>query len=195
MSVASLDLRVTAGTNLVTRLARGPARNWKKISSLIPWHETTYQRSDREKRSQEGASSCAALEYEHTLRRDSISLYRRLPISQKWVELANEHVYYPIRSHDGKYIYFGNVARIDPAIYRVRISDHKQERLAQIRAVHAQLQERIAAVPGVLKMAIAPGLPAEGAGRLHFTIVGQSSEEEVEKQPQTIFMPVTPGYY
>ena len=34
-----------------------------------------------------------------------------------------------------------------------------------------------------------------GAPHLHFTIVGQPSEPEIDKQPQTIFMPVTPGYY
>jgi putative ABC transport system permease protein len=38
-------------------------------------------------------------------------------------------------------------------------------------------------------------LPAAGSGRLHFTIVGQSSEEDVNKQPLTIFMPVSPNYY
>ena len=30
---------------------------------------------------------------------------------------------------------------------------------------------------------------------LPFSIVGQPSEEDIRKQPQTIFMPVTPGYY
>jgi putative ABC transport system permease protein len=34
-----------------------------------------------------------------------------------------------------------------------------------------------------------------GAPQLHFTIVGQPAEEDINKQPQTIFMPVTPGYY
>jgi len=81
---------------------------------------------------------------------------------------------------------FWNVTQVDLGIARITFS-----RLAcqsstsapppaeQIRAVYAQLQERIAAVPGVLKVAIAPGLPANGAGRLHFAIVGQSSEEDV----------------
>jgi putative ABC transport system permease protein len=97
---------------------------------------------------------------------------------------------------------FWNVTQIDLGIRRdhvltfsVPIQHERTSSAVQIRAVYDQLQERIAAVPGVLKVAIAPGLPAEGAGRLHFTIVGQSSEEDVEKQPQTIFMPVTPGYY
>jgi putative ABC transport system permease protein len=97
---------------------------------------------------------------------------------------------------------FWNVTQVDLGIRRdhvltfsVPIQHERTSTAAQIRATYAQLQERIAAVPGVLKVAIAPGLPAEGAGRLHFTIVGQPSEEDVNKQPQTIFMPVTPGYY
>jgi putative ABC transport system permease protein len=97
---------------------------------------------------------------------------------------------------------FWKVTQLDLGIRRdhvltfsVPIQHERTSTSAQIRAVYAQLQEKIAAVPGVLKVAIAPGLPAEGAGRLHFTIVGQSSEEDVNKQPQTIFMPVTPGYY
>jgi len=97
---------------------------------------------------------------------------------------------------------FWNVTQVDLGISRghvltfsVPIQHERTSNAAQIRSVYQQLQERIAAVPGVLKVAIAPGLPAEGAGRLHFTIVGQSSEEDVEKQPQTVFMPVTPGYY
>jgi putative ABC transport system permease protein len=97
---------------------------------------------------------------------------------------------------------FWNVTQVDLGIrrdhvltFRVPIQHERTSSAAQIRSVYQQLQDRIAVVPGVLKVAIAPGLPAEGAGRLHFTIVGQSSEEDVEKQPQTIFMPVTPGYY
>jgi putative ABC transport system permease protein len=95
---------------------------------------------------------------------------------------------------------FWNVTQVDLGIRRdhvltftVPIQHERTSTSAQIRSVYQQLQERIGAVPGVLNVAI--GLPAEGAGRLHFTIVGQSSEEEVEKQPQAIFMPVTPGYY
>jgi len=97
---------------------------------------------------------------------------------------------------------FWNVTQVDLGIRRdhvltfsVPIQHERTSTAEQIRAVYAQLQERIAAVPGVLKVAIAPGLPANGAGRLHFAIVGQSSEEDVNKQPQTIFMPVTPEYY
>ncbi len=100
---------------------------------------------------------------------------------------------------------FWNVTQVDLGIRRdhvltfsVPIQHERTSSVAQIRSVYQQLQERIAAVPGVLKVAIAPGLPAEGAGRLHFTIAGQPSDrsdDDINKQPQTIFMPVTPGYY
>ncbi|HTQ62950.1 MAG TPA: ABC transporter permease [Candidatus Solibacter sp.] len=97
---------------------------------------------------------------------------------------------------------FWNVTQVDLGIrgdhvltFSVPIQHERTSSVAQIRSVYAQLQERIGAVPGVMSVAIAPGLPAEGAGRLHFTVVGQPAEEDVNKQPQTIFMPVTPGYY
>ncbi len=100
---------------------------------------------------------------------------------------------------------FWNVTQVDLGIRRdhvltfsVPIQHERTSSAAQIRSVYQQLQERIAAVPGVLKVAIAPGLPAEGAGRLHFTIASQPSDEsdnDINKEPHTIFMPVTPGYY
>jgi putative ABC transport system permease protein len=100
---------------------------------------------------------------------------------------------------------FWNVTQVDLGIRRdhvltfsVPIQHERTSSAAQIRSVYQQLQERIAAVPGVLNVAIAPGLPAEGAGRLHFTIVGQPSDDsdaDINKQPQTIFMPVTPDFY
>jgi putative ABC transport system permease protein len=97
---------------------------------------------------------------------------------------------------------FWNVTQVDLGIRRdhvltftVPIQHDRTAKSEQIRAVYAQLLERIGAVPGVLNVALAPGLPAEGAGRLPFSIVGQPSEEDVSKQPQAIYMPVTPGYY
>ncbi len=97
---------------------------------------------------------------------------------------------------------FWNVTQVDLGIRRdhvltftVPIQHDRTAKAEQIRAVYTQLLERIGAVPGVLNVALAPGLPAAGAGRLPFSIVGQPSEEDVNKQPQAIFMPVTPGYY
>jgi len=100
---------------------------------------------------------------------------------------------------------FWNVTQVDLGIRRdhvltfsVPIQHERTSNSAQIRSVYQQLQERIAAVPGVLKVAIAPGLPAEGSGRLHFTIAGQpsdQSDDNINKEPRTIFMPVTADYY
>jgi putative ABC transport system permease protein len=97
---------------------------------------------------------------------------------------------------------FWNVTQVDLGIRRdhvltftVPIQHDRTAKAEQIRAVYAQLLERIGAVPGVLNVALAPGLPAAGAGRLPFSIVGQPSEEDVNKQPQAIYMPVTPWYY
>jgi putative ABC transport system permease protein len=100
---------------------------------------------------------------------------------------------------------FWNVTQVDLGVRRdhvltftVPIQHERTSSAAQIRSVYQQLQERIAAVPGVLKVAVAPGLPAAGAGRLHFTISGQpsdGSDDDINKQPQAIFMPVTPGFY
>jgi len=100
---------------------------------------------------------------------------------------------------------FWNVTQVDLGVSRdhvltfsVPIQHERTSSAAKIRSVYQQLQERIAAVPGVLKVAIAPGLPASGAGRLHFTIAGQpsdGSDDNIGKEPRTIFMPVTPDYY
>jgi putative ABC transport system permease protein len=100
---------------------------------------------------------------------------------------------------------FWNVTQVDLGIRRdhvltfsVPIQHERTSTSAQIRSVYQQLLERIAAVPGVLKMGIAPGLPTEGAGRLHFTIAGQPSDDSdnnPNKQPQAMVNTVTPGYY
>lgn len=97
---------------------------------------------------------------------------------------------------------FWNVTQIDIGIRRDHIltftipMQHERTATAeQIRSVYKELQERIGAVPGVENVAMALGLPKIGAPQLHFTVVGQPAEAEIEKQPETIFMPVTPGYY
>jgi putative ABC transport system permease protein len=97
---------------------------------------------------------------------------------------------------------FWNVTQIDIGIRRdhvltftVPMQDERTATAPKVRSVFKELQERIGAVPGVQSVGMALGLPKLGAPRLHFAIVGQSSEPELEKQPETIFMPVTPGYY
>jgi len=100
---------------------------------------------------------------------------------------------------------FWNVTQVDLGIRRdhvltfsVPIQHERTSSAAQVRSIYRQLEERIAAVPGVMKVAIAPGLPTNGAGRLHFTIAGQPSDDtdnNPNKEPQAMVNIVTPGYY
>ncbi len=53
--------------------------------------------------------------------------------TQKWMELVNMFVGYPSWSGEGKYIYFDSFNGDDPALFRVRISDRKLERLASLK--------------------------------------------------------------
>ena len=54
--------------------------------------------------------------------------------TQKWVELAKMSAAYPNWSRDGSYVYFHSFGS-DPALYRVRISDHKLERIVGLKGV------------------------------------------------------------
>ncbi len=53
--------------------------------------------------------------------------------TQKWAELADRDVYYPTWSHDGEYIYFDTPLRDNPAIFRVKVSNHKVEQLVSLK--------------------------------------------------------------
>lgn len=98
---------------------------------------------------------------------------------------------------------FWNASRVDLGIRTDHVLTFNvpvvQDRLAsnadQIRALYAQLLDRLETVPGVTRAALSPGLPAAGAGRLPFAIVGQPSEPDINKQTAVVFQPVTPGYY
>jgi Tol biopolymer transport system component len=52
--------------------------------------------------------------------------------TQKWVQLAQIAVGFPSWSRDSKYIYFDSEGE-DRAFYRLRISDHKLERLVSLK--------------------------------------------------------------
>jgi Tol biopolymer transport system component len=54
--------------------------------------------------------------------------------TQQWVELANMTAAYPNWSRDGSYVYFHSFGS-DPALYRVRITDHKLERIVGLKGV------------------------------------------------------------
>ncbi len=54
--------------------------------------------------------------------------------SQKWTELANSTTSFPNWSRDGSYLYFHSFGS-DPAIYRVRISDRKLEKIVSLKQI------------------------------------------------------------
>ena len=54
--------------------------------------------------------------------------------TQKWVELARVGVAYPNWSRDGNYIHFQSFGS-DAALYRVRISDHKLEKIVSLKGI------------------------------------------------------------
>ena len=54
-------------------------------------------------------------------------------VAQKWSELVKLRMGYPSWSRDSQYIYFDSSAGDDPAFYRVRISDHRLERVANLQ--------------------------------------------------------------
>jgi hypothetical protein len=54
--------------------------------------------------------------------------------SQKWTELARITSAYPNWSRDGEYLHFHTFGS-DPALYRVRISDHKLEKIASLKGL------------------------------------------------------------
>ena len=56
--------------------------------------------------------------------------------TQQWTELARMGIGYPSWSHDGQYLYFDAIFREDPAFFRVRISNHQLERLANLKDIH-----------------------------------------------------------
>jgi Tol biopolymer transport system component/DNA-binding winged helix-turn-helix (wHTH) protein len=66
---------------------------------------------------------------------DSLKLMLFDRASQKWQELASIPIGYPSWSHDGKYLYFDTSLSEDAAFERVRISDHKLERLFSLKGM------------------------------------------------------------
>ena len=53
--------------------------------------------------------------------------------TQQWADLVSMPIGYPSWSHDGQYVYFDTTLTEDPALYRVRISDRKLERLVSLK--------------------------------------------------------------
>ena len=53
--------------------------------------------------------------------------------TQKWAEIANIFVAYPLWSRDGRYLYFNGVLNNQEGYYRLQISDHKLERIFSMK--------------------------------------------------------------
>src|SRR5439155_19193100 len=54
--------------------------------------------------------------------------------TRKWTELERVYVGYPSWSRDSKYVYFASPVG-EPGFYRVRVADHKLERLFSLKNV------------------------------------------------------------
>jgi Tol biopolymer transport system component/DNA-binding winged helix-turn-helix (wHTH) protein len=67
---------------------------------------------------------------------DSVVLMLFDRTSQQWTELVRMAIGYPSWSHDGQYLYFDSSFTEDPAFFRVRISDHRLERLVSLKDIH-----------------------------------------------------------
>jgi Tol biopolymer transport system component/DNA-binding winged helix-turn-helix (wHTH) protein len=73
--------------------------------------------------------------YIAALTNDSLKLMLFDRVNQQWLELASLPIGYPSWSSDSQYIYFDTALSDDAAFYRVRISDHKLERLFSLKGL------------------------------------------------------------
>jgi Tol biopolymer transport system component/DNA-binding winged helix-turn-helix (wHTH) protein len=73
--------------------------------------------------------------YIAALTNDSQKLMLFDRVSQQWQALVNLPIGDPSWSHDGQYLYFDTTLTDDAAFFRVRLSDHKLERLFSLKGV------------------------------------------------------------
>ena len=66
---------------------------------------------------------------------DSLKLVLFDQVTRKWEDLVSMPIGYPTWSHNGQYIYFDSAEDTDSAIFRMRISDHKLERVVSLKGV------------------------------------------------------------
>ena len=66
---------------------------------------------------------------------DSLKLMLFDRVNQQWQELVSLPIGYPSWSHDGQYLYFDTTLTDDAAFFRVRVSDHKLERLVSLKGL------------------------------------------------------------
>lgn len=55
--------------------------------------------------------------------------------AERWTELIRMPISYPSWSHNGQYLYFDSFFTEDPGFYRIRVSDHKLERLVSLSEI------------------------------------------------------------
>jgi len=55
--------------------------------------------------------------------------------TRQWTDLVSMPIGYPNWSHNGQYLYFDTTLTEDPALYRVRISDRKLERVTSLKGL------------------------------------------------------------
>ena len=75
------------------------------------------------------------LRYISAITADSQKLMLFDRVSQQWQELVSLPIGYPSWSHDGKSIYFDTTLTEDPALFRLRLSDRKLERLVSLNGM------------------------------------------------------------
>ena len=73
--------------------------------------------------------------YIAALTNDSMKLMLFDRVNRQWQELVNLPIGFPSWSHDGQYLYFDTTLTDDAAFFRVRLSDHKLERLFSLKGV------------------------------------------------------------
>ena len=61
--------------------------------------------------------------------------------TQQWTDLVTMPIGHHTWPHNGQYLYFDSTLNNDPAFYRVRISDHKLERVASLKGLQRFLGE------------------------------------------------------
>jgi len=96
---------------------------------------------------------------------------------------------------------FWNLTRVDLGIrpehvltFQLPVPNEKLKELDQIRSYYRQMLERVEAVPGVKKVAVATGIPARGPNfGMAIGIVGQP-EVNPSERPGAAFQMVTAGY-
>jgi Tol biopolymer transport system component len=64
--------------------------------------------------------------------------------ANKWSELSNIGVGTTQWSRDGQYVYFDNGSSENPAVYRVRVADHKVEQVCSLKGFRRALSYWVA---------------------------------------------------